>query len=496
MQFSNLDFLVLVSYLLIVLLAGLHASKNDTSKSFFLADKELPWYFIMLSIVATETSSLTFLNIPGLSFKRDFSFLQVAFGYILGRAIVANFILPLYYKGGYSSVYEWVGEKFGKYTQKSVSSIFLITRVLGDGIRLYATSIPIAIIFHGYLHDTVTEETTGILTLFAITMITTLYTVFGGFKSVVITDSLQFFVYVGGGVFSFLYLLNDLSSSMSLPQILDSAYSSGKLNIYQDFTGVTSTNFFQKPYFLVNGLLGGILLSIGTHGVDQMFAQRLIACKSERESKLALIGSGFLVFIQFVLFLGIGLLLFYKYKSVDIHPDKIFSKYIIENIPTPILGLIVAAILASAMSTLSSSINSMSLSVIFDWMKKTESEHIRVLKSKWISLMWGFVLFASSLLPYYLSGKMSDGLVEVGLKIASFTFGPLIALFLLVRVKDRLALQLSSQLLVTSLFISLISTVCVSIFLKPAMAYLIPTGVVVFYTMVGVGQIGKKSMQS
>ena len=133
-----------------------------------------------------------------------------------------------------------------------------------------------------------------------------------------------------------------------------------------------------------------------------MFAQRLIACKSERESKLAIIGSGFLVFFQFVLFLGIGLLLFYKYKSVDIHPDKIFSKYIIENIPTPILGLIVAAILASAMYTLSSSINSMSLSVIFDWMKKTESEHIRVLKSKWISLMWGFVLFASSLLPYYL----------------------------------------------------------------------------------------------
>ncbi|HNK59543.1 MAG TPA: sodium:solute symporter, partial [Leptospiraceae bacterium] len=168
MQFSNLDFLVLISYLAIVLLAGLHSSKNDTSKSFFLADKELPWYFIMLSIVATETSSLTFLNIPGLSFKGDFSFLQVAFGYIIGRAFVANFILPLYYKGGYSSVYEWVGEKFGKETQKSVSSVFLITRVLGDGIRLYATSIPIAIIFHGYFQNLVSEETTGILTLFII----------------------------------------------------------------------------------------------------------------------------------------------------------------------------------------------------------------------------------------------------------------------------------------------------------------------------------------
>ncbi|MBP7282910.1 MAG: sodium:solute symporter [Leptospiraceae bacterium] len=489
MQFSNLDFFVLVFYLFVVLYAGLHASKNDTSKSFFLADKELPWYFIMLSIVATETSSLTFLNIPGLSFKGNFSFLQVAFGYILGRTIVANFILPMYYKSGYSSVYEWIGEKFGHSTQKSVSSIFLITRVLGDGIRLYATSIPIAIIFHAYLHDSFTEETTGILTLFTITMITTLYTVFGGFKSVVITDSLQFFIYVGGGVFSFLYLLNDLSSNTSFSQILNTAFNSGKLNIYQGLEGVTATNFYQKPYFFINGLLGGILLSIGTHGVDQMFAQRLIACKTEREGKLALIGSGVLVFLQFVLFLGIGLLLYYKYTNLEIHPDKIFSKYIIENIPTPVLGLIVAAILASAMSTLSSSINSMSLSVIFDWMQKDKNEHHRVVQSKWISLIWGFVLFVSSLLPYYFSGKISEGLVEIGLKIASFTFGPLIALFLLVRIKEKFSLRLSASLLIFSLFISLITTILASIFLKPAMAYLIPTGVITFYGLVWLGQI-------
>lgn len=488
MQFSNLDFFVLIIYLFVVLYAGLHASKNDTSKSFFLADKELPWYFIMLSIVATETSSLTFLNIPGLSFKGDFSFLQVAFGYIIGRTIVANFILPLYYKSGYSSVYEWIGEKFGSSTQKSVSSIFLITRVLGDGIRLYATSIPIAIIFHGYLHDSFSEETTGILTLFTITMITTLYTVFGGFKSVVITDSLQFFIYVGGGVFSFLYLWNDLNASLSFSQILNTSLEMGKLNITQSLEGVTASNFYQKPYFLINGLIGGILLSIGTHGVDQMFAQRLIACKTERESKLALIGSGILVFFQFVLFLGIGLLLYFKYTNLEIHPDKIFSKYIIENIPTPILGLIVAAILASAMSTLSSSINSMSLSIIFDWMKKNKNEHNRVVQSKWISVIWGFILFISSLLPYYFSGKISEGLVEVGLKIASFTFGPLIALFLLVRIKEKFSLRLSASLLISALFLSLLVTMVVSVFLKPAMAFLIPTGVITFYIIIGFWQ--------
>ena len=220
-----------------------------------------------------------------------------------------------------------------------------------------------------------------------------------------------------------------------------------------------------------------------------MFAQRLIACKTEREGKLALIGSGVLVFLQFVLFLGIGLLLYYKYTNLEIHPDKIFSKYIIENIPTPVLGLIVAAILASAMSTLSSSINSMSLSVIFDWMQKDKNEHHRVVQSKWISLIWGFVLFVSSLLPYYFSGKISEGLVEIGLKIASFTFGPLIALFLLVRIKEKFSLRLSASLLIFSLFISLITTILASIFLKPAMAYLIPTGVITFYGLVWLGQI-------
>ncbi|HNK58395.1 MAG TPA: sodium:solute symporter, partial [Leptospiraceae bacterium] len=286
-------------------------------------------------------------------------------------------------------------------------------------------------------------------------------------------------------------LMQDLGNHISFSEILSTSLSNGKLNFYQGSTGITTSNFFQKPYFFINGLIGGILLSIGTHGVDQMFAQRLIACKSEKESKLALIGSGILVFLQFVLFLGIGLLLFYKYQGSEIHPDKVFSKYIIENIPTPILGIIVAAILASAMSTLSSSINSMSLSVLFDWMKKNESEHQRVLLSKWISVLWGFVLFGSSLLPYYFSGKTSEGLVEIGLKIASFTFGPLTALFLLVRLKDRFALNLYPSLLIFSLFLSLVTTILFSISLKPAMAYLIPFGIFIFYLTIFTGQFLK-----
>lgn len=486
MNFSLNDLLVLIAYLFVVLYAGLKSAKSDSSGGFFLADRKIPWKIIMLSIVATETSSLTFLNIPGISFKSDISFLQVAFGYILGRTFVAYVLLPAYYKYGYSSVYEWIGLKFGSTTQKSVSSVFLITRVLGDGVRLYATSIPLAILFHYYLKEYMGEEGAGISALIVISVSTSLYTIFGGFKSVVITDALQFFVYVFGGIFSFFFLLNDVSLQSGLADSFSKIVSSNKLLFYHGFEG----DFFHKPYFFINGIIGGALLSIGSHGVDQMFAQRLLACKTEREGRLALIGSGLIVFFQFALFLAIGLLLFIKYTGETIHQDKVFSKYIMENLPTPVLGLILAAVLASAMSTLSSSINSMSLTVVYDWMLKDASEESKVKKSKILSLFWGIILFVSSLLPYYLSAGLSEGLVEIGLKIASYTFGPLIALFILARTNTDYEYSPSS--LVFALFSSLITSISQSLYLKPAMAYLIPIGFISFYIFLVPGILSRK----
>ncbi len=473
MNFGQIDILVIFIYLFFVTIVGVYFSKTKNTKDFFLASNNLPWVFIMFSIIATETSSLTFLNVPGISFKTDFSFLQIALGFIIGRIIVAYYILPFYYQNSYISVYQWIGDKLGKDTQKYTSSVFLITRVLADGVRLYATSIPITFILKGYLGEYLTDHQISIITLFIITFTTIIYTVYGGFKSVVITDTIQFIVYIGGGIFALSYLLMNINT-LSFSEILGKGLESKKFIIYHGLEG----DFFTSPYFFINGILGGILISIGSHGVDQMFAQRLLACGSLSDSRKALIGSGILVFFQFLLFLSIGFLLFVFYNGENIPQDKVFSRYIIENIPSPITGLLIAAVLASAMSTLSSSINSMSLSFLIDFLKgNTENSSLR--DSRIASVSWGIVLFFSSLLPYFLSESITGGLVDLGLKITSFTFGPLIGLFILAKRKTQI--QFSAMQLVFTLFITIISTITVTYISKPALGLIIPMGLIIFF---------------
>ena len=477
MNFQYPDLLAILGYLTIVTAIGLYAGRSRDSKDFFLGGKSLHWTAIMLSIIATETSSLTFLNVPGISYYEDYAFLQLAFGFILGRVVVSILILPMYYKSGYTSIYEWIGEKFGKSSQKYTSAIFLITRVLSDGVRLYATSIPVALILSSILDNKFSDFQISILTLFLITFITLLYTVYGGFRSVVFTDVIQFIVYIGGGVFSLVYIYSNLNPNLNISQIYHKLSESGKLTIFRGFQG----EFFTSTYYFVNAIFAGILISIGSHGVDQMFAQRLLACNTERESRLALIGSGILVFFQFLLFLMIGSLLFIHYGNSTENQTKVFSMYIIQNIPSPILGLLVAAVLASAMSTLSSSINSMSLSFLIDF-RGQDSNSNTLAQSKYTSFLWGIVLFLSSLLPYYLSERYQGGLVDLGLRITSFTFGPMIGIFLLGKWKRELIV--SPVYLNSSIAISIFFTMCISYFFTVALFFLIPIGMTIFFVLI------------
>lgn len=488
MNFGIWDFLVLFAYLGFVLYLGIRAGKNQTSQDFFLGNRNLPWYLILFSIVATETSSLTFLNIPGLSYKTNFAFLQVAFGYILGRIFVAYVLLPMYFRLGYVSVYQWVGESFGEKAQRYASSAFVLTRVLGDGIRLYATSIPVAILLRGFISQSVSDTELYIFILFIISFITVLYTVYGGFKAVVWTDSFQFLVYLLGGIFSLGYLIYLLNAQgYILSELISEGRTLGKLEIFPGFRG----DFFREPYFFINGVIGGTLISIGSHGVDQMFVQRLLACRTEKESKMALIGSGILVFIQFALFLSIGLLLFFFFKKAEIHQDKVFSTFISESIPSPILGLLIAAILASAMSTLSSSINSLSLTYLVDWKFGRSKEESNLSNSQKVSFAWGLVLFFSSLIPLFLTGNISDGLVELGLKISSFTLGPLIGIFFLGRWQFFPRMHLGPNL-GSALFAGIVLNLALTYYLKPSLTFVIPMGILSFYFFLGLGIILKR----
>ncbi|EMY77632.1 transporter, SSS family [Leptospira weilii serovar Ranarum str. ICFT] len=428
MHFSFLDWIVLLLYVVLVLFSGWFTSrkKDKDSSSYFLAGRELSWVPLSFSIVATETSTLTFLNVPGLSYSGNLTFLGLGLGFVLGRIIVAELFIPMYYKSGFISVYEWVGIRYGKVSQKTVTFLFKLTRILGDGVRMYASAIPVAILLEVFLKQYVSFETSTlhveILSLLLISSITILYTVQGGFRSVVWVDSIQFLIYVLGGIFAFFYLgYLLLERGFDVSGLIQNANQANKLRIFE-------WSDFSSAYFLPTAILGGILLTLGTHGVDQMFVQRVLACKSESDAKKAMISSGIFVFFQFVLFLSIGILLYFYYKgSVLPDKDKVFSKFILEEVPSPITGFLLAAILASAMSTLSSSINSLSLTTKVDL-------GISKFGPGTLSLFWGMILLLSSLLPLFLTtGK--TGLVELGLSISSYTVGPIVAIFLSGRIK-------------------------------------------------------------
>lgn len=483
MHFSIGDFLGVLFYLIIVLGIGVFSGRNiKGEKDFYLGGKTLPWYLILFSIVATETSSLTFLSVPGISYSTDLAFLQIAFGFLIGRFIVAYWILPLYQKGEYSSVYQWVGENLGIATQKSVSAIFLITRVLADGVRLFVTSIPLALLFKEAFHGRLSDTQIGVLALFLIAAFTIIYTVSGGFKAVVVTDSIQFWVYLLGGVFAIGYLLSNLLSLYSPVQLIDYARQNQKLIIYHGTQG----SFWQSPYYLLNAILGGMFITIGSHGIDQLIAQRTLACKNDREGRMAMIGSGFFVIIQFALFLSIGVLLYIHYRGATIGKDQVFAKYILETIPPPFTGFILAAILASAMSTLSSSINSLSLSTRVDLLKRSEQQSLS--SSRNWSIIWGLILFLSSLIPYVLSGMIKDSLVELGLKISSFTFGPMLGIFLTIYWQKKRTYRLQAKALLMALFFSLFSIITVTFLVQPAFAFIIPGGSLLFFLYLIIGQ--------
>lgn len=350
------DLLVLLLYFLVVFYFGFHFAKNtQKEEDFYLAKKEIHWGFLMISLVATETSSLTFLSIPSLSYKGDFRFLEIAIGYIIGRTIVALYLLPSYFSGNTISVYEYVGNRFGKSPQKTLSFVFTISRLLGDGIRLYVSSLPIAFLLER-MGFSVSAEMLGMLALLILSVVTIVYSIFGGFRSIVFTDVLQWIIYLLGGIFALTLILFHLSETSITSQI-QHLETLGKWKVFIFDYNLTGDN----SYFILFAILGGAFISIGSHGTDLMLVQRVIATNNLRSGQKILIGSGIVVLFQFLLFLCIGSLLYLFYEGNLVPADKVFSHFIINEVPSPMLGILVAAILASAMSTLSSTINSLSL---------------------------------------------------------------------------------------------------------------------------------------
>ncbi len=428
MNFSSLDVIIIILYLIGVAVFGiLKGGKQKTAKDYFLSEKAIPWWAVCFAVVATETSALTFISIPGIAYVSNLNFLQIAIGYIIGRVIVSWFLLPKYFEGELLTAYTYLGKRFGAKTKNFASSVFMVTRVFADGVRLYATAIPIAIIFKGYNLFSGTPDwqiySIAIIMMAAITLV---YTYLGGVRAVIWTDVIQMFIYIGGGILAVIVLTGLIPGSFG--DILSGLSQKGKLEFFNFYW---AGDFFSKPYTLIASVLGGIFLSMASHGTDQLIVQRLLTTESLKKSQKALIWSGIIVFFQFALFLVVGSMLYVFFGGEVMKSDEVFPKFIIQHMPTGISGIIIAGLLAAAMSTLSGSISALSSTLVGDiykpyWGKnKTDSQMLTV--SRVIALVWAGILILSA----FLFMNSNKAVVELGLTIASFTYGGLLGTFLL-----------------------------------------------------------------
>ena len=449
MGFGTIDYLVLVLYLVGVAVFGIKASgKQATAKDYFLGGDGIPWWAVLFSVVATETSTLTFISIPAVAYGGDLTFLQITLGYLVGRIFVAMFFLPKYYEGEMYTAYQFLEKRFGPSLRNVASTTFMITRILADGARLFATAIPLAIIFRlGGAFTGWSNLELYLLSISVISTITLVYTFFGGIKAVVWMDVVQLGVYLGGALIAFFILLNKIPSGWETVDFF--AEQENKFQIFRLGFDLPFREFIAQPYTFFTALIGGAVFSLASHGTDQLLVQRLLATGNLKAGQKALVWSGVVVMFQFGLFLVIGILLFTFYEGVKPEViglstnDEVFAKFIVEQLPVGISGLIVASLFAAAMSSLSSSLNSLASASTYDLYKpyfgksNTQAQDLKI--SRTITIVWGIILTGSAFLFAVL--QLSEGerptVVELGLGIASYTYGGLLGAFLLGLFFDR-----------------------------------------------------------
>jgi SSS family transporter len=416
-----LDLAIVALYLIGITLFGLRFRKKSAAntglRSYFLADNTIPWWAIALSIVSAETSTLTIISIPGVAFAGDFGFLQIVLGYMLGRIVVALLFLPRYFRGEMLTAYQLIEQRFGSTLHKVTAGLFLLTRAAAEGVRVFAVSIVVGIAIG-------TRDTLSIAIISALTL---LYTFEGGMAAVIWTDVVQMAIYIGGTLVAILTLGSHVSGGWHTIHTVAAA--AGKFHMLNFTLNLTTTYTFWA------GILGGTFLTMASHGTDQLMVQRMLAARSLRESRLALLSSGVVIFIQFTLFLliGVGLYVFYgQHPTVFASADRIFPTFIVREMPLGLAGLLVAAILAAAMSNLSAALNSLSSTTVVDFymhLRPQADDRERNLISKSSTVLWALVLFAIAIYSLSVGGK--GHVVEIGLSIASVAYGCLLGVFLL-----------------------------------------------------------------
>jgi SSS family solute:Na+ symporter len=419
------DLAVIAAYLVAITWFGVRFRGSQKSlKDYFLGGHSAPWWAIGLSIVSAETSTLTVIGTPALSFGGNFAFLQVVFGYLLGRVVISTLFLPQYFRGEMYTAYELMRRRFGERIRKLTAGSFLLLRTLAEGVRVFAISIIISIVL----------GTGEVVSIFVIVCLTLFYTFEGGLTAVIWTDVVQMFLYVGGAILSFSVILREIPGGWA--HVAEVAGAAHKFQVF-DFRFAPTAEFFARNYSFWSGLIGGCFLTTASHGTEQLMVQRLLAAKSKGQSRAALFCSWIVILFQFTLFLFIGVLLFVYHTDAHLPPphpaDRIYPDFIWHNLPVGIAGLVTAAILAAGMSNLSAALNALASTTIMDFYKPLVSRRdppvseLHFLKlARWTTVGWGVILFLVGLVA-----RHWGSVLEAGLTIASILYGSLLGVFLL-----------------------------------------------------------------
>ncbi len=411
-----LDLAIILAYLAGITWFGARFRHQQHSlRDYFLGGRSAPWWAIALSIVSAETSTLTIIGTPALSFSGNMGFLQIVLGYLLARVVISALLLPHYFRGEMFTAYELMRRRFGERVRKLTATIFLVARSLAEGVRVFAISIVISVILG-------TGEISSIVLIVCLTLF---YTFEGGMSAVIWTDVIQMTLYVIGAVVSFFVILGHIPGGWD--HVAATAGAAGKFQLF-DFRLV-----FSEPYTFWAGLLGGCFLTTASHGTDQLMVQRLLSARNERQSRAALLASWAVIFVQFTLFLLIGILLFVYYRdtgaALPAQADRIYPAFIWSYLPPGAAGLVMAAILAAAMANLSAALNSLASTTVMDFYRAVrgpteEAASLRL--ARLATVAWGGVLLAIGILA-----RKWGSVLEAGLTIASIPLGALLGVFLL-----------------------------------------------------------------
>jgi SSS family solute:Na+ symporter len=440
MHIHSLDLAIVIVYLLAVTALGMHFrrkqsqasqiagdDRNAVTREYFLGGRTAPWWALAFSIVATETSTLTIIGTPAIAYGGNLTFLQLVFGYLIGRVLIVFVLLPGYFRGDFFTAYALIEKRFGQRMRAVAASTFLITRAIAEGVRVSAIAIVLSVVFG-------TSEHLSVVMVIAVTL---LYTLEGGMKAVIWTDVAQLFIYLAGSAATFFVLCHRIPGGWN--EVVQVAASHGnKLQIF-DFTFNLATK-----YTFWSGLIGGAFLTMATHGTDQTIVQRLLAARHQRDSRRALLASGVIVLFQFTVFLLIGVLLFVFAQHTPLlspgeRTDRILPLFLVREMPAGLAGLLLASIIAVAMSNASGSLNSLAASSVLDFSAlrfgrsgshKPANDAGFLRLSRRMTLFWGLVLMGFGLMTW-------GPVLEAGLTVASLPFGSLLGLFLLGTLNRR-----------------------------------------------------------